>query len=92
MSLARQTAVVVPGSPAAYRFTGSASGCSSAEYRFWHQPPSGAWELASDWGSGVFIWSTAGQPPGTHRMDVHARAQYSGGAAQATQPSSFVVQ
>jgi hypothetical protein len=55
-------------------FTASATGCSSAEYKWWVLPPGGSWQLARDWGGTTFTWNTSGLATGTYDISVYARA------------------
>ena len=49
------------------------AGCPNPRYRFWLQPPGGAWSLTQDYGApNTFIWKGAGAA-GTYRVEVDAR-------------------
>src|SRR5439155_13941000 len=60
--------LAAPQSPgAAITFSDSASGCGSAEQRFWLLPPGGEWQLEQDWSStSSWQWQTSGLAAGTY--------------------------
>jgi kumamolisin len=68
-----------PGSPqpigTAIRFTASATGCTTPQYRFWVGSPSGVWTVVQNYSpSATLNWATAGLAPGSYTiwLDVHA--------------------
>ena len=62
---------VTPG--ASVIWTGSASGCNNAEYRWYVLPPGGAWTPTRGYGSANWTWDTTGLPSGTYQISVAAR-------------------
>jgi hypothetical protein len=68
-----------PSSPQAsgtqVTFTATASGCVTAQYEFWGQPPGGGWILLQPSGSAAtFTWNTTGSPSGAYNFAVWATA------------------
>jgi spore germination protein YaaH len=62
----------IPGT--AVTFTGSALCAGTAQYRFWMQPPGGAFSVVQDYGSAdTWTWDTTGQALGTYTFQVDAR-------------------
>jgi hypothetical protein len=59
--------------PAPVPFTGSASGCTNPEFRFWVEAPGGAWTLKRDYGSANWTWDTTGLATGTYQIGIWAR-------------------
>jgi len=58
-------------------FTGSAKTCTNPTYKFWVQPPGGAWHVARWYStSSTFTWRDTGIP-GTYRIEVDVRQQTS---------------
>jgi photosystem II stability/assembly factor-like uncharacterized protein len=54
-------------------FTATTSGCPNPRYRFWVQPPGGAWAVAQAYGaSNTFVWS-GGSLAGTYHIEVDVR-------------------
>jgi photosystem II stability/assembly factor-like uncharacterized protein len=54
-------------------FTATTSGCPNPRYRFWVQPPGGAWAVAQAYGSAnMFVW-LGGSVAGTYRIEVDVR-------------------
>jgi spore germination protein YaaH len=57
-------------------FTGATGGCPTPTYRFWIQPPGGAYTVKQDWGTAAtFSWSTTGLASGTYGVEVDVRNQ-----------------
>jgi hypothetical protein len=54
-------------------FTGAASGCASASYRFFVAPPGGALVQSQAYGASTFDWHTTGLAPGIYQVEVLAR-------------------
>jgi hypothetical protein len=55
-------------------FTASTSGCDSASYQFWLQPPGGSWYVARPYStSTTFAWNTAGAASGAWNVAVWIR-------------------
>ncbi len=66
------------GTGAVVSVTATTSGCPSPLYRFWIQPPGGAWAVVQPYGSAAtYAWKTAGLAPGTYRLEVDVRDQSS---------------
>jgi N-acetylmuramoyl-L-alanine amidase/Y_Y_Y domain len=58
-------------------FTGSAKTCTNPTYKFWVQPPGGAWHVARWYStSSTFTWRDTGIA-GTYRIEVDVRQQTS---------------
>jgi len=54
-------------------FTGSASGCPAPQYRFWIQPPGGAWGIVQDYSAlATYNWTSTGTA-GVYHLEVDAR-------------------
>jgi N-acetyl-anhydromuramyl-L-alanine amidase AmpD len=54
-------------------FSSSTAGCPNPRYRFWVQPPGGAWYVAQNYSaSNTFNWNASGAP-GTYRIEVDVR-------------------
>ena len=54
--------------------SGAAAGCPNPQYRFWIQPPGGAWAIAQDYSTAPsYAWNTAGKATGTYRFSVWVR-------------------
>lgn len=69
--------------------TGSAGGCTAAQYAFWLLPPGGSWSLVQGYSaSAVYNWSTAGSAAGVYRFSVWARDTNSPGTA-GTSPYTY---
>src|SRR5436309_2892169 len=75
------TSVALAPSPAspqavgtAVSWTATASGCTSPQYKYWTQAPTGgAWQVARDWGAATFAWTTTALATGTWYVQVWAR-------------------
>jgi N-acetylmuramoyl-L-alanine amidase len=68
---ADHTVPQVPGT--AITFTGSALCAGTAQYRFWVQPPGGAWTVTQPYGTAsTWTWNPT-QPLGTYQVEVDAR-------------------
>ncbi len=71
---ADHTTPQIPG--ASVTFTGSALCAGTGEYRFWIQPPGGAFALMQDHSTAnTWTWDSTGQPLGTYTVQVDARNQ-----------------
>jgi hypothetical protein len=58
--------------------TAATVGCPSPLYKFWIQPPNGAWSVVQPYGSAAtYSWNTAGLAPGPYRLEVDVRDQSS---------------
>ena len=75
------TSVTVSAGPASPQgpgttvtFTAAAAGCPNPRYKFWLQPPGGAWTVTQDYStSNAWSWNTTGLAAGTYLLDVYAR-------------------
>lgn len=57
-------------------FTAAVTCQGTPEYRFWVQPPGGAWSIAQDYGgSPTFSWNTSGLALGNYNVEVDVRTQ-----------------
>lgn len=66
------TSPQIPGT--AIKFNGSALCAGTAQYRFWIQPPGGAFSVVQDYGDpDTWTWDTTGLPLGTYTFQVDAR-------------------
>ncbi len=63
-------------------FTGTAAGCSTAQYEFWELPAgSSTWAAVRAYGAGnTFVWDTTGLANGPYRFGIWAREVGSGNA------------
>ncbi len=71
--------------------TAAASGCTSAEYKWWVMPPGGSWAIVRDWGAAAFSWNTTGLAAGTYQLFVYARAVGSAADYQAYSGQPYVL-
>jgi hypothetical protein len=53
--------------------TASATGCASAEFKWWVLPPGGSWTVLREWGGNTFSWNTTGLAGGTYQLSLWAR-------------------
>ena len=57
-------------------FTGSALCAGTGTFRFWMQPPGGAFSIVQDYGTAsTWTWDTTGKALGTYAFEVDARNQ-----------------
>lgn len=47
--------------------------CSQPQFRWWLEPPGGAWVMARDYGEPDFTWNTAGRAGGTWGIGIWVR-------------------
>ncbi len=83
-----------PASPqglgVAVTVTGSATGCSSPQYRFWLNTPGSGWSIVQDYSS-TASWSwTSASVAGTYVIEVDVRAAGSTSAAEAYAQANYV--
>jgi hypothetical protein len=57
--------------------TASATGCASADFKWWVRPPGGNWTVLRDWGGNTFNWNTTGLAGGTYALGAWARVNES---------------
>ena len=68
----------------------SATCPGSAQYRFWIQPPGGAWSMVQDYGtSASYAWNTTGKATGTYSLEVDVRNQGSTATYEAVGRGTF---
>ncbi len=64
-------------------FSASAAGCPNPRYRFWIQPPGGAWGIAQDYSTtATYNWTLTGTG-GLYHLEVDVRDQSSGASYDA---------
>ncbi len=64
----------IPGT--SVTFTGTALCAGTGTYRFWVQPPGGAFAVVKDFSTASTLsWDTTGKPPGTYTFQVDAKNQ-----------------
>jgi hypothetical protein len=89
------TATAAPASAAvkgaAVTIGGVASGCPNPRYRFWVQPPGGAWSIAQDYGVSTTLNWTAPATVGLYRLEVDARDQSSAAAYDSVTNFNYAV-
>jgi photosystem II stability/assembly factor-like uncharacterized protein len=86
------TATVSPqAAGAAITYSATATGCSSAQFRFWLRSPSGTWTMQRDYGAGSWTWNTTGLANGTYQVGVWARQAGSTAAYDAYGFNTFVI-
>ena len=62
------------GTGASVTFTGTATGCSAAQYRFWELDPGSRWSMVRNYATAsTFVWP-GGRAPGTYRFEVDVRS------------------
>lgn len=65
-----------PGTNVTISATGGSCTGGTPEYKFWRQPPGGAWQVQCDWQTGTTCaWDSTGAVQGTHKLQIWARAQ-----------------
>jgi hypothetical protein len=83
------TVTPVPTSPqqsgTVITFNAVAATCGNPEYLFYVQATGGKWILGRGYGSGTYVWNTAGNGVTTYNIDVWAREKNSGVSYQAFQ-------
>src|SRR2546421_494870 len=68
----------------------SATCPGTAQYRFWIQPPGGAWSMVQDYGtSASYAWNTTGKATGTYSLEVDVRNQGSTATYEAVGRGTF---
>lgn len=80
---------VTPGTSVVW--TGTASGCINAEYRWYVLPPGGAWTPTRGYGGATWTWNTTGLPSGTYQISVAARQIGSASAYNAYNHTTIVL-
>jgi len=69
---ANHTTPQIPGT--SITFTGTALCAGTGTFRFWMQPPGGAFSVMQDYGAAsTWTWDTTGQPLGDYTFQVDAR-------------------
>jgi len=75
------TGALMSGNPAsptgtgvAVTFTGAATGCSAAQYRFWEFDPGSRWSMVRDYSTANTYQWRGGGVPGTYRFEVDVRS------------------
>ena len=68
--------IASPQTPGAtITFTATSTGCATTpQYRFFIQPPGGAWTAKTAYGAATFAWSTTGLAPGIYGVGVWVRS------------------
>jgi thermitase len=79
-----------PGTTVSFAAT-SVCGTSTAQYKWWVQPPGGAWTMTQDWGASTFSWNTAGLAAGVYNIGVWVRAVGSSAAYEDTLGQSYTL-
>jgi len=86
------TATTSPQAPGAViTFDAAATGCPSAQFRFWMIPHGGVWTMQRDYGAASWTWNTTGLVPGTYELGVWARQPGSTNAYDAYGFTTFAV-
>jgi spore germination protein YaaH len=68
----------------------SATCPGTAEYRFWIQPPGGAWSMVRDYStSASYAWNTTGRAAGAYGLEVDVRNQGSTATYEAVGRGTF---
>ena len=57
----------------ALSFSATATACSTPQYEFLVQQPTGSWAVQQAWGGSAFNWNNSGLTPGAHQLQVWAR-------------------
>jgi len=55
-------------------FTATSTGCTVPQYRFFVQPPGGAWTAKTSYGAATFAWNTTGLAAGVYGVGVWVRS------------------
>jgi uncharacterized protein YkwD len=55
-------------------FTATSTGCNTPQYRFFVQPPNGAWTSKTTYGVATYAWNTTGLAPGVYGVGVWVRS------------------
>ena len=80
----------LPGT--AVTFTSTVTCQGTPEYRFWVQPPGGAWTIAQDYGSAAtFKWDTTHLAYGDYNIGVHIRTTGTTVAYESVQSISYAL-
>jgi len=91
------TAVPISPSPASPQLSGTtilwtataSCGTSTAQYKWWVQPPRGAWAMVQDWGGNTFSWNTTGLAAGAYNVGIWARAVGSTADSETSNQQSY---
>ncbi len=76
----------------AIALTGTATCPGTAQYRFWVQPPGGAWGIVQDYGAtNIYSWNTTGKAVGTYGLELDVRNQGATGTYEAVARATFAL-
>ena len=76
----------------AVTWSATASGCATAEYKWWELPAGGAWQIVQDWSpNATFAWNTTTETAGTSSWQVWVRRSGSTAPYEAYASASYTL-